>query len=78
MVNILYNDDKEDRSLKSLLFLLVVYFLVSTVFRMMPDAPGFLVIVLAGIIIIGLAIPNRRSRCSKVYRQDIICLFFGF
>ena len=62
MVNILYNDDKEDRSLKSLLFLLVVYFLVSTVFRMMPDAPGFLVIVLAGIIIIGLAIPNRRNR----------------
>ena len=63
MVNILYNDDKEDRSLKSLLFLLVVYFLVSTVFRMMPDAPGFLVIVLAGIIIIGLAIPNRR--CNR-------------
>lgn len=68
MVNILYNDDKEDPemkldgSLKSLLFLLVVYFLVSTVFRMMPDAPGFLVIVLAGIVIIGLAIPNRRNR----------------
>lgn len=54
---------KLDGSLKSLLFLLVVYFLVSTVFRMMPDAPGFLVIVLAGIIIIGLAIPTRR--CNR-------------
>jgi hypothetical protein len=68
MVNILYNDDKEDPemkldgSLKSLIFLLAVYFLVSTVFKMLPDAPGFLVIVLAGIVIIGLAIPNRRNR----------------
>ena len=53
---------KLDGSLKSLIFLLAVYFLVSTVFKMLPDAPGFLVIVLAGIVIIGLAIPNRRNR----------------
>ena len=53
---------KMDGSFKTLLILLAIYFLVSTVFRLLPNAPGFMVAVLAGVIIFGFAVPNRRDR----------------